>query len=837
MARKKSEITILEQENLGATTQIELTKNSTVRETSYQSPSRGKSFFSFRGYRIIKQMPSASTEADIFIIEKDGVKYVLKLYRYGIEPKRDILQAVKMLSNNHHDEFIYVYDADFDTESKRWFEIQEYVKFGSLQHLINQSDKFTPEQRSMLFTRTAYEVGKALNILHQENILHLDMKPSNILMRSMKPFNLVLIDFGIASTLSSDLSKKFTQTRGTPMYQSPESWVASMGRASDWWGLGMILLEIAAGKHPFHGLNANVIASIIATRPVEIPSTLDEGQRELIRGLLTRDPDNRWRWEQVMRWLRGERGICDKFEEVMPQSEETDIRACIKPLKFMGKECFSLEEFSRYVVQSEEEWDKGKVFLMRGYLRKWLEDNGEFDMSIEFDNMLSEIKDADEKLFSMIQKFGKDIPFVFCGHVITFRNLLILAVKGLKREEMTTMGKKINESLDNGTLERLLANFSGCMSPELEAMSAVFAKLRGNSWAYKSGFLEFYSSPQDFYCPFIDDLSDIKNVIQKSACVIEVPLSLAEWQKIERSYFVPDCIIQGVNDASHYTSAVNMLINLRDTGCLLLKAPFTEKESDTIQKKLLPLLKHEHHTVEFVNFYTHLEEYYCPFMREKKSIEEAIKEAEKLSYPPIFLSEWQELESKYILPVELVRKTLSAETYHEAIDQLMEMSTAGSLVPLAADKKLAALAKACSTVSEYYNILYEVWGYKASIRKKIDEYLEKFTVQYHQLKMADNSPPPLILQEAQLKLWLDYLASLAQREFPLSEVDMSILKKPEAERTEVLAERLSAFETTELGLAMKQKFAPKVEHYRSAKNFYEQYEKEQKKKSKGRYFI
>lgn len=164
-----SEITVLEQENLGATTQIESTRNSTVRETPYQSPPQGKGFSSFRGYRIIKQMPSASTEADIFIIEKDGVKYVLKLYRYGIEPKRDILQAVKMLSKNHPDEFICVYDADFDTENKRWFEIQEYVKFGSLQHIINQSDKFTPKQRSRLFTRTAYEVGKALNILHQEN--------------------------------------------------------------------------------------------------------------------------------------------------------------------------------------------------------------------------------------------------------------------------------------------------------------------------------------------------------------------------------------------------------------------------------------------------------------------------------------------------------------------------------------------------------------------------------------------------------------------------------------------------------------------------------------------
>lgn len=35
---------------------------------------------------------------------------------------------------------------------------------------------------------------------------------------------MVFIDFGIATSLASDMSKKFTQTRGTPMYQSPESY-------------------------------------------------------------------------------------------------------------------------------------------------------------------------------------------------------------------------------------------------------------------------------------------------------------------------------------------------------------------------------------------------------------------------------------------------------------------------------------------------------------------------------------------------------------------------------------------------------------------------------------
>ncbi len=78
-------------------------QNATVREgqnsdaTVRDGPQTGnwtggsRSGSSFRDYRIVRQLPSASTEADIFIIGKDGTQYILKLYRYGIEPKKDIL--------------------------------------------------------------------------------------------------------------------------------------------------------------------------------------------------------------------------------------------------------------------------------------------------------------------------------------------------------------------------------------------------------------------------------------------------------------------------------------------------------------------------------------------------------------------------------------------------------------------------------------------------------------------------------------------------------------------------------------------------------------------------
>ena len=110
----------------------------------------------FRNYNIIRQLPSTSTEADIFIVKKvtnkNNEENILKLYRYGIEPKNDILQSIKSLSEQYPDNFIRVFEADFDSDSKRWFEIQEYAKFGTLQAVIDDRSKLDGNNKRLYLT-------------------------------------------------------------------------------------------------------------------------------------------------------------------------------------------------------------------------------------------------------------------------------------------------------------------------------------------------------------------------------------------------------------------------------------------------------------------------------------------------------------------------------------------------------------------------------------------------------------------------------------------------------------------------------------------------------------
>ena len=477
----------------GARTLIEARANETLREGEGVAAPSGLSRVGlvFRGYRIVRELASRGAEAEIYLVERikaaaeGGVPCILKLYGAHARPRRDILERIRTLGESNPRDFLRVIEADFDPGSGRWFEVQEHARCGSLQDALDDRSALPPERRGAFFKEgffagVAREVGRALDALHRAGLLHLDLKPANVLARSFDPMDLVLIDFGIASSLSPDLSKKFTQARGTPMYQSPESWVGSVGRASDWWGLGMILLEIAAGEHPFRGLSPHVIASALATRPVPIPNGLEAGRLELLRGLLTRDMDKRWGWDQVSRWLAGERGIPQYFEKAI---DEGAPGPAMRPFAFMGRECRTLDELAAAFVQDEASWDKGKALLLRGSVRAWLEQSGEFEKGEDLERYLARIADPDQRMFCFTQMCGA-LPFVFCGHAVTLRNLLLFAGRALAREGLTPLEKRLVEAVTDGTLLACLdfrARYVPHAPEDPPALAAALREARGKS--------------------------------------------------------------------------------------------------------------------------------------------------------------------------------------------------------------------------------------------------------------------------------------------------------------------------------------------------------------------
>ncbi|KAF7152749.1 hypothetical protein RHSIM_Rhsim01G0078200 [Rhododendron simsii] len=98
--------------------------------------------------------------------------------------------------------------------------------------------------------RVAVDVAKALSYLHHDcrsKILHLDVKPENILLdENHRGF---LSDFGVSKLMEKDASRVVTMTRGTKGYLAPE-WILQQGISEkcDVFSYGIVLLEMVSGK-------------------------------------------------------------------------------------------------------------------------------------------------------------------------------------------------------------------------------------------------------------------------------------------------------------------------------------------------------------------------------------------------------------------------------------------------------------------------------------------------------------------------------------------------------------------------------------------------------------
>lgn len=174
----------------------------------------------------------------------------VKLLAAGPWASREFVQRFVDEAQNaarmQHPNIVAIYEVG-SAEELHFFSMR-LIRGESLAAVIKREGKLVPLRAAALL-RT---VAEAVDYAHRLGMLHLDLKPANVLLDENGVPHVA--DFGLARRLEHGLAADNHEVSGTPSYMAPEQATAGTQRitpATDIWGLGAVLYELVTGEPPF----------------------------------------------------------------------------------------------------------------------------------------------------------------------------------------------------------------------------------------------------------------------------------------------------------------------------------------------------------------------------------------------------------------------------------------------------------------------------------------------------------------------------------------------------------------------------------------------------------
>lgn len=377
---------------------------------------RGKSV---DGWQIVAELPNASSDADLYLVRRtdEEAVHVLRHFLAGMEPDPSLYAVLMRLERPDVAGVI----AHGRTDG-RAYEVWEHVDgrtLGEFRHEITGNLE--------AIKRVAIALICTLSAFEQRGLRHGNLQPSVIRIRSESPLVACVTDF--ASARIAEFDVEASRFRQTSRYMAPETVAEASTAASDWWSLGIILLEILTDGRFFEGVHDRAFLLHLVARGVAIPDDLEPRWRNLLEGLLTRDHEARWRSEQAIRWADGE-------SEIPTAYEHGSITGSGPTIHFADRKITSPAEFA-FVAAEDANWADAQATLDHGRIASWLDRFEKAPESLEnikklaSDQRLKEL-DSNFPLALAIAALNPNLPLCIRGEFVTPTALLSEPDTGIK---------------------------------------------------------------------------------------------------------------------------------------------------------------------------------------------------------------------------------------------------------------------------------------------------------------------------------------------------------------------------------------------------------------------
>lgn len=251
---------------------------------------------------------------------KDGNHYAIKafhkshLLKLRVAPSEtamtDVLREVLIMKMLNHPNIVNLIEVIDDPSTDHFYMVLEFVE-GKWVCEGSGPPGGIGENTARKYLR---DIVSGLIYLHAHNIVHGDIKPDNLLVT--RTGTVKIADFSVSQVFEDD-NDELRRSPGTPVFTAPECCLGLTyhGKAADTWAVGVTLYCMVLGQYPFLGESLQDTYDKIVNNLLSLPDNINPQLRNLLEGLLCKDPNERMTLDAVAKhaWVIGEEGPIPQY--------------------------------------------------------------------------------------------------------------------------------------------------------------------------------------------------------------------------------------------------------------------------------------------------------------------------------------------------------------------------------------------------------------------------------------------------------------------------------------------------------------------------------------------
>ncbi|KAJ7322706.1 hypothetical protein JRQ81_018993 [Phrynocephalus forsythii] len=237
--------------------------------------------------------------------EKEFAAKFMRKRRKGQDCRLEIIHEIAVLELAQCNDWVISLHEVYETPTEMIL-VLEYAAGGEIfdQCVAEREEAFKEKEVKRLMR----QILEGVSFLHRNNVVHLDLKPQNILLTDESPLGEIrIVDFGLSRVMMN--SEELREIMGTPEYVAPEILSYDpISTATDMWSIGVLAYVMLTGISPFLGNNKQETFLNISQMNINYSEDFDlvsESAVDFIKSLLVKKPEERATAEECLQhsWL------------------------------------------------------------------------------------------------------------------------------------------------------------------------------------------------------------------------------------------------------------------------------------------------------------------------------------------------------------------------------------------------------------------------------------------------------------------------------------------------------------------------------------------------------